>query len=46
MERTIISWNLPNWITVVIMASLGYAALAAMAQLVKKNNASSGQAGG
>jgi hypothetical protein len=45
MERTIISWNLPNWITVVIMAGLGYAALGAMAQLVKRNS-SSGQAGG
>jgi hypothetical protein len=46
MERTIISWNLPNWITVVIMAALGYAVLGGVAQLVKRNNSSSGQAGG
>jgi hypothetical protein len=46
MERTIISWNLMNWFTVVIMAALGYAALGGIAQLIKRNGASSGQAGG
>jgi hypothetical protein len=46
MERTIISWNLPNWITVVIMAALGYAVLGGLAQVVKRNSSSSGQAGG
>ena len=46
MERTLISWNLPNWITVVVMAALGYAALGAIAQVVKRNGASGGQAGG
>lgn len=46
MERTLISWNLPNWITIVLMAALGYAVLGGVAQLVKKNSASSGQAGG
>ena len=46
MERTIISWNLPNWITVVIMAALGYAVLGGLAQLVKRNGQSGGQAGG
>lgn len=25
MERTIISWNLPNWITIFLMAAAGYA---------------------
>lgn len=25
MERTIISWNLPNWITIFLMAAFGYA---------------------
>lgn len=24
MERTLISWNLPNWITIVLMATAGY----------------------
>ena len=46
MERTLISWNLPNWITVVVMAALGYVALGAIAQVVKRNGAGSGQAGG
>ena len=46
MERMIISWNLPNWFTVVIMAALGYVALGAIAQVVKRNGASGGQAGG
>ena len=46
MERTIISWNLPNWITVVIMAALGYAVLGGVAQLIKQKNGSSGTVGG
>ena len=25
MERTLISWNLPNWITIFLMAAAGYA---------------------
>lgn len=32
MERTLIAWNLPNIITITIMAALGYAILAALAQ--------------
>jgi hypothetical protein len=46
MERTLISWNLPNWITITIMAALGYAALGLIAQAVKRNGAGDGQAGG
>ena len=46
MERTLISWNLPNWITIVLMAALGYALLGGVAQLVMRNGASGGQAGG
>ena len=42
MERTLISWNLPNWITVVLMAALGYAALGGVVQLVKRKDAASG----
>lgn len=26
-ERVILQWNMPNWITVVLMASLGMAAV-------------------
>ena len=29
MERTLISWNLPNWITIFLMAAGGYAGVAA-----------------
>jgi hypothetical protein len=39
MERTLISWNLPNWITVMIMAAAGYAVLAAVSQAVKSRPA-------
>ena len=46
MERTIISWNLMNWFTVLIMAAAGYVVLGAAAQVVKRNSTSSGQAGG
>lgn len=34
MERTMISWNLPNWITIVLMAALGYLVFGLAAQLV------------
>jgi hypothetical protein len=46
LERTLISWNLPNWITVVLMAAVGYAILGAVAQLIKRRAAGEGQAGG
>ena len=46
MERTMLSWNLPNWITVLLMAALGYAVLGLAAQFIRRNGAASGQAGG
>jgi hypothetical protein len=33
MERTILSWNIANWITVLLMAAAGYAVLALASQL-------------
>jgi hypothetical protein len=30
-----ISWNFPNWITVMLMAAAGYAILGVVAQLLK-----------
>lgn len=36
MEENIITWNLPNWITVVLMVTVGFAALAAIAGIVRK----------
>lgn len=29
MNETIISWNVPNWITIVLMAVLGFAIIGA-----------------
>jgi len=36
MERTIISWNTTNWITIVLMAAVGYMVLAALQAIVLK----------
>lgn len=33
MDRTLISWNLANWITVLLMAAAGYAVLGVVAQV-------------
>jgi hypothetical protein len=42
MERTLISWNLPNWITISIMAAASYAVLGLLAQLLKQQQAQGG----
>lgn len=34
MDRALISWNLANWITVLLMAAAGYAVLALARQVV------------
>ena len=36
MERTLISWNLPNWITISLMAAGSYALLGLITQLLKQ----------
>jgi hypothetical protein len=36
MERTMLSWNLTNWLTVILMAAAGYAALGLVAQVFKR----------
>jgi len=33
MERTLISWNIANWITVLLMAAAGYAVLGLVSQV-------------
>jgi hypothetical protein len=38
MERTLISWNLPNWITIVLMAAAGYAVLGVAAQVLQRRS--------
>ena len=32
MDRTLISWNIANWITILLMAAAGYALLALVKQ--------------
>jgi hypothetical protein len=32
MEETILTWNVTNWITVILMAALGFLLLAVVAQ--------------
>jgi hypothetical protein len=34
MNETIITWNVPNWITIVIMAALGFAVIGGIAHLL------------
>lgn len=34
--ETILTWNVPNWITVVLMAVLGFAAIGLIAKSVNK----------
>lgn len=36
MEETILTWNVTNWITVMIMAALGFMLLALVAQVFHK----------
>jgi preprotein translocase subunit Sss1 len=35
MERVFLSWNWENWITVVLMAALGFALAGIVSQLLK-----------
>jgi hypothetical protein len=46
MERNMISWNIPNWITIVIMAAAGYAVLGQAAQLLKRGQLQAGGSAG
>jgi hypothetical protein len=36
MDETIISWNVPNWITIVLMAFLGFAVVGFATKLLLK----------
>lgn len=38
MNETILSWNATNWITVIIMVTLGFTGLALLAQLWHGSN--------
>jgi hypothetical protein len=36
VERTLIAWNLPNIITIMLMAAAGYAVLGAVSQILMR----------
>jgi hypothetical protein len=36
MERNIISWSIPNWGSVLIMAAAGYAVLGVLNQVLRR----------
>jgi hypothetical protein len=36
LERNLISWNMPNWFTVVLMGAGGYAAIAGVVWLLRQ----------
>lgn len=41
MTENIISWNVANWVTVVLMAVAGYAVLALAAKVINNRNGAS-----
>ena len=41
MERTMIAWNFPNIVTIVLMAGLGWALFGVVAQLLKQQRSGS-----
>jgi hypothetical protein len=36
MEKTILTWNVTNWITVVLMATLGFMVVGSIGVIAKK----------
>ena len=40
MERTMLAWNIPNWITVMLMAAAGYFAIGLISQLFQQGGTS------
>lgn len=41
MQENIITWNVTNWITIVLMAFLGFVLLALVSQFIKGRKGSS-----
>lgn len=44
MDETILSWNVTNWVTIVLMAAVGFALLG-LAMKIAQSHLSSKQAG-
>lgn len=38
-EETILTWNVTNWITVILMAAVGFAVLAVVLRVVNRQKA-------
>lgn len=36
MNENILTWNFPNWVTIVLMAAVGFLILAALSQVFHK----------
>ncbi len=43
MEETILTWNVTNWITVLVMVAVGYLVLGFVAQIARKTVSQSSQ---
>jgi len=39
MDETILTWTVPNWLTVLLMVILGFAALSVIAKIIAKARA-------
>lgn len=39
MDETILTWNFPNWLTVLLMVILGFAAIGVVTKIVAKARA-------
>ena len=41
MDETILTWTVPNWITVILMVLLGFAAISVVGKVIVKAKANS-----
>lgn len=46
MERTILSWNIANWVTVMLMAAAGYAVIGLVSQFLLNRSGMQATGGG
>ena len=42
MEESILTWNVANWITVILMAAIGFSLLGLVQKLYQKSTSNSG----
>lgn len=46
MQDTIITWNLENWVTIVLMAGIGFAVVGLATSMARKGRGQAPQYGG